>query len=88
MIAGGKLDVSSIKGKWETSLEQVVGHPLPGVRRAFVIAGCDQRGTIYGAYDVSKRIGVSPWYFWDDVPPPTATRCTCCPAGTPRARRP
>ena len=40
----------------------------PGVRRAFVIAGSDQRGTIYGAYDVSKQIGVSPWYWWDDVP--------------------
>ena len=43
--------------------------PLPGVRRAFVIAGSDQRGTIYGAYDVSRQIGVSPWYCWDDVPP-------------------
>src|SRR3954454_13555272 len=41
---------------------------MPGVRRAFVIAGSDQRGTIYGAYDLSKRIGVSPWYWWDDVP--------------------
>ena len=43
-------------------------NPLPGVDRAFVIAGSDQRGTIYGAYDVSKQIGVSPWHFWDDVP--------------------
>lgn len=68
VIARGKLDVSSIKGKWETTIEQVVDNPLPGVRRAFVIAGSDQRGTIYGAYDVSRNIGVSPWYFWDDVP--------------------
>ena len=48
----------------------MVEHPLPGVRRAFVIAGSDQRGTIFGAYDVSRQIGVSPWYFWDDVPAP------------------
>ncbi|NUP68752.1 MAG: glycosyl hydrolase [Nonomuraea sp.] len=68
LISAGKLDVSGIAGKWETSLEQVVQNPLPGVRRAFVIAGSDQRGTIYGAYDVSKQIGVSPWYWWDDVP--------------------
>jgi hypothetical protein len=68
LVAAGKLDVSGIAGKWETSLEQVVQNPLPGVRRAFVIAGSDQRGTIYGAYDVSKQIGVSPWYWWDDVP--------------------
>lgn len=68
LVASGKLNVTGIAGKWETSLEQVVHHPLPGVRRAFVIAGSDQRGTVYGAYDVSKNIGVSPWYFWDDVP--------------------
>jgi Gylcosyl hydrolase family 115 C-terminal domain/Glycosyl hydrolase family 115 len=69
LVASGALSISGIAGKWETSLEQVVDNPLPGVRRAFVIAGSDQRGTIFGAYDVSKKIGVSPWYWWDDVPP-------------------
>jgi len=68
LVARGKLDVRGIAGKWETTVEQVVDHPLPGVRRAFVIAGSDQRGTIYGVYDLSKRIGVSPWHFFDDVP--------------------
>jgi hypothetical protein len=68
IIARGRLDVSTIRGKWETTIEQVVDHPLPGVKRALVIAGSDQRGTIYGAYDLSKNIGVSPWSFWDDVP--------------------
>jgi hypothetical protein len=68
LIADRKLDVRDIRGKWETTVETIVNDPLPGVRRAFVIAGSDQRGTIYGAYDVSKRIGVSPWYWWDDVP--------------------
>jgi hypothetical protein len=68
LVESGRLDVSDIEGKWETSLEQVVERPLPGVPRALVLAGSDQRGTIYAAYDVSKRIGVSPWYWWDDVP--------------------
>ena len=68
IIARGRLDVTGVRGKWETTVEQVVDHPLPGVRRAFVIAGSDQRGTIFGAYDVSRAIGVSPWHFWDDVP--------------------
>jgi Glycosyl hydrolase family 115/Gylcosyl hydrolase family 115 C-terminal domain len=68
LIARGKLDVRSVAGKWETSLEQVVSHPMSGVDSAFVIAGSDQRGTIYGAYDVSRGIGVSPWHWWDDVP--------------------
>ena len=69
LIAAGKLDVSGIKGKWETSLQQVVANPIPGIRQALVIAGSDQRGTIYGVYDVSRGIGVSPWHFWDDVKP-------------------
>ncbi|WP_234359333.1 glycosyl hydrolase 115 family protein [Plantactinospora sp. BC1] len=68
LIAAGKLDVRGIAGRWETSLQQIVANPLPGVRRAFVIAGSDQRGTIFGTYEVSKQIGVSPWYWWDDVP--------------------
>src|SRR5690606_14449766 len=68
LVRDRKLDVKGIEGKWETSLEQVVPNPMPGVSRAFVIAGSDQRGTIYGIYDVSKEIGVSPWYWWDDVP--------------------
>jgi hypothetical protein len=70
LVSAGKLDVTGIAGKWETSLEQVVANPLAGVRRAVVIAGSDQRGTIFGAYDVSRQIGVSPWYWWDDVPSP------------------
>ncbi|MFF3876648.1 glycosyl hydrolase 115 family protein [Streptomyces sp. NPDC001978] len=69
LIASGKLDVTGVRGQWETSLQTVVEHPMPGVERAFVIAGSDQRGTIFGAYDVSYGIGVSPWYWWDDVPP-------------------
>ncbi|WP_407639018.1 glycosyl hydrolase 115 family protein [Actinacidiphila yeochonensis] len=69
LVAAGKLDVSGIAGKWETSLQTVVDKPLPGVDRAFVIAGSDQRGTVFGVYDVSQGIGVSPWYWWDDVRP-------------------
>lgn len=45
LVSGGKLDVTGIAGQWETTLEQVVDNPVPGVRRAFVIAGSDQRGT-------------------------------------------
>lgn len=69
LVAAGKLDVTGIAGQWETSLEQVVDNPMPGVRRAFVIAGSDQRGTIFGAYDVSRGIGVSPFVWWADATP-------------------
>ncbi|WP_221353056.1 glycosyl hydrolase 115 family protein [Streptomyces beigongshangae] len=69
LIEAGKLDVDGVRGAWETSLQTVVDQPMPGVERAFVVAGSDPRGTIFGAYDVSYGLGVSPWYWWDDVRP-------------------
>ncbi|MBZ4040999.1 glycosyl hydrolase 115 family protein [Flavobacterium hibisci] len=68
LIKKGKLDVKGIKGKWENFLIQVIDKPLPGIDKALVIVGSDKRGTIYGIYDVSEQIGVSPWHFWADVP--------------------
>ncbi|HWA82197.1 MAG TPA: glycosyl hydrolase 115 family protein, partial [Fimbriimonadaceae bacterium] len=68
LIKSGKIDVSPIEGKWEATLTQVVEHPWPGVEQALVIAGSDKRGTIYGIYAISEQAGVSPWYWWADVP--------------------
>ncbi len=61
LIENGKIDVSEIEGKWESFLIQTVDGNL-------VVAGSDKRGTIYGVYDISEKIGVSPWYYWADVP--------------------
>jgi hypothetical protein len=68
LARGGKIDVKGIEGKWETFLIQVVEKPFPGVDRVLVIAGSDKRGTIFGVYDLCQKIGVSPWYWWADVP--------------------
>ncbi|MHA6249050.1 glycosyl hydrolase 115 family protein [Pontibacter sp. CAU 1760] len=68
LVHDKKLDVAGIAGRWETSLIQVVEKPMRGVDRALVIAGSDKRGTIYGMYDLSDEMGVSPWYWWADVP--------------------
>ena len=68
LVQAGKLDVATIRGRWESFLIQVVPEPWPGVERALVIAGSDKRGTIYGIYDLSEQIGVSPWYWWADGP--------------------
>jgi hypothetical protein len=68
LIREGKLDVSQVAGKWEAFVVQVVPKPMPGVASALLIAGSDKRGTIYGIYDLSEQIGVSPWYWWADVP--------------------
>ena len=69
LVNEGRLDTAGVAGRWEASLVQVVERPRPGVARMLVIAGSDKRGTIYGVYDLSARIGVSPWYWWADVPP-------------------
>lgn len=68
LVREKKIDVSDIAGKWESFFIQTVRQPFPGVDQALVICGSDQRGTIYGVYDLSEQIGVSPWFFWADVP--------------------
>ncbi|MGC1782828.1 MAG: glycosyl hydrolase 115 family protein [Acidobacteriaceae bacterium] len=68
LIQRKKIDAGDVRGKWESNLIQVVAHPLPGIQSALVIAGSDKRGTIFGIYDLSGEIGVSPWYWWADVP--------------------
>jgi len=69
LVQEKKLDVNGVEGKWETFLIQVVQNPFPNVERALVITGSDKRGTIFGMFDLSEKIGVSPWYWWADVPP-------------------
>jgi hypothetical protein len=64
----GKLDARSLHGAWESSITTVVDDPLPGVRRALVIAGSDRRGAAYALFDLSRAMGVSPWVWWADVP--------------------
>jgi len=61
LIKQKKLDVSKVRGQWESFVIDVVDGCL-------VVAGSDKRGTIYGIYEISQRIGVSPWYWWADVP--------------------
>ena len=69
LIRDKTIDVRGIQGKWESFFLQTVENPLPGVTNALIIAGSDKRGTIYGIYDLSEQIGVSPWYWWADVTP-------------------
>lgn len=61
MVRQGKLGVEGVRGAWESYVIDVVDGNL-------VVAGSDKRGTIYGIYDLSQRIGVSPWYWWADAP--------------------
>ena len=68
LVKAGKIDGNSLKGKNEKYILQVVSSPMQGIDEALVIAGSDKRGTVYGIYELSGQIGVSPWYWWADVP--------------------
>jgi len=68
LITDGKVDKSELEGKREKYVMTMVANPVDGVGEALVIAGSDRRGTIYGIYELSEQIGVSPWYDWADVP--------------------
>ena len=61
-------EAQSVAGMREAFAIGEVDDPIPGVRRALVIAGSDDRGTVYGVYEVSKRLGVSPWWWMSDAP--------------------
>ena len=68
LVSEGKLDVKDIIGKWETFVITTLNNTTSGAKAKLVIAGSDKRGTIYGIYELSRQLGVSPWYWWADVP--------------------
>ena len=68
MVKAKKIDAKELKGKVEKYIMTVVSNPVQGVDEALVVAGSDMRGAIYGIYELSEQIGVSPWYDWMDVP--------------------
>jgi hypothetical protein len=68
LIADKKINTQNIKGKWEAYLIQQVANPIKGISNALVIAGSDRRGVAFGVAEISQQIGVSPWYWWADVP--------------------
>ncbi|MDR0834492.1 MAG: glycosyl hydrolase 115 family protein, partial [Candidatus Symbiothrix sp.] len=67
----GHIDLSALKGKWETFRLTTVKEDKQTV---LIIAGSDPRGTAYGILELSRMIGVSPWYYFADVKPNTMKR--------------
>ena len=61
-------ELSLIKGEWERYVRKTVSNPFPGIEKALIIAGSDRRGTAYGVFSISEKIGISPWYWWADIP--------------------
>ena len=61
LVRQGVIDRKTLQGKREMFI--ITTH-----NQQLVIAGSDRRGTIYGIYELSRQMGVSPWYYWADVP--------------------
>ena len=68
LVRRQRIDVADLAGHWEAYRQVVVDAPFAGVARALVVVGSDRRGAVYGLYDLSEKIGVSPWYWFADVP--------------------
>ncbi len=74
LSAAGRINSSILKNKWEAYIIQTVsdekGNPKSPLKggSALIINGSDRRGTAYGVFELTKQLGVSPWYWWADVP--------------------
>ena len=68
LVKSLKIDVSAIRGKWESFIIKTAEHPKTHAPLLLVI-GSDRRGTAFGLTSLSEAIGVSPWYWWADVTP-------------------
>lgn len=58
-----------LKGKWETYYITLIKNPAKNIKQALVIAGSDRRGTAFGLFEISRMIGVHPFYWWADITP-------------------
>lgn len=70
LIRDKKIDGNALKGKTEKYIIAVLPEDGQGngSKSSIIIAGSDKRGTIYGIYELSRQLGVSPWAWWADMP--------------------
>jgi hypothetical protein len=68
LVQEKKIAIDKLKNKWEAYLIQTIANPFKGIEQAIVIVGSGRRGAAYGVAELSQQIGVSPWYWWADVP--------------------
>jgi len=90
LAQSGKLSTKDLKGKWESFVITTIDDSKKAGRKILVIAGSDKRGTIYGIYELSRQLGVSPWYWWGDVPAKKRTTAYVVPgryaSGEPKVK--
>lgn len=62
LVSRGLIDLSPISGGYERFIIANIGDGT------LAVVGNDPRGAAYGLLTLSEKIGVSPWYWWGDVP--------------------
>lgn len=67
-ISKQSIEYENLKNKWECYCYKTINKPLGNISKALIITGSNPRGMAYGVFALSKKIGVSPWYWWADVP--------------------
>lgn len=75
----GKISLENVVDKREVYSILKIESPFdeyPEIVEALIICGSDKRGTIYGIFDVSEKIGVSPLVYWGDVVPKKRSKVT------------
>ncbi|PZX61815.1 glycosyl hydrolase 115 family protein [Hydrotalea sandarakina] len=68
LSAENKINLNSLQNQWEAFQIKTIQNLLPNKYHALIIAGSDKRGAAYGVFEISKQAGISPWYWWADVP--------------------
>lgn len=68
LIKQGKINRSELEDKTEKYIITTIKNSFDPEQEVLIIAGSDRRGTIYGIYELANQIGVSPWYYWADIP--------------------
>lgn len=68
LVAQNQIDPVAVINQWEGYQVQVVEGLLSKHSKCLIISGSDRRGTAYGVLELSRQMGVSPWYWWADVP--------------------
>lgn len=63
------VDNSYLNSLYQSYSMQEVKEPFGAVENALLVVGSDALGAIYGTYDISEKIGVSPLYWWCDLTP-------------------
>lgn len=67
-VKENRISVGNLTGQWEKFLMQTIDHPMKGINKALIVTGSDKRAVAYAVLELSKQMGVSPWYWWADVP--------------------